>query len=89
MNSKKTLAAASCNFNKYYIFLLFLSFDSIIIFNLIYYLFLNLTSSGVGPVLLIFILSGCAGIRFCGNNESPSTGCKPWDPATISGAASR
>ena len=38
---------------------------------------------------LILLLSGCAGLRFCKENESPKTGCHPWDPATITGAASR
>lgn len=40
-------------------------------------------------VLFVLSLTGCAGIRFCKKDESPKTGCKVWDPATISGAASR
>lgn len=39
---------------------------------------------------LVLILSGCAGIRFCAKDENPKkTGCKAWDPASISGAVSR
>lgn len=40
--------------------------------------------------LISLIISGCAGIRFCSKDENYKlTGCKPWDPATISGAVSR
>jgi len=38
---------------------------------------------------LVLLISGCVGIRFCNKDESPRTGCKPWDPATISGATAR
>jgi len=37
----------------------------------------------------IFFLSSCAGIRYCKKDESPTTGCRPWDPAAITGAANR
>ena len=40
-------------------------------------------------LILIATLAGCAGIRFCNKDELPRTGCKPWDPATTIGAASR
>lgn len=43
----------------------------------------------VSILILSFLLASCAGIRFCNKEESPKTGCKPWDPATTTGAASR
>ncbi len=40
-------------------------------------------------LILVLFLTSCAGIRFCSKDESPKTGCKSWDPATTTGAASR
>lgn len=37
---------------------------------------------------LFLILTGCAGIPFCNERGEPK-GCHKWDPATITGAASR
>lgn len=39
--------------------------------------------------MLTLVIAGCAGIRYCNKDESPKSGCKTWDPATVSGAVAR
>lgn len=38
---------------------------------------------------LTLVISGCAGIRYCNKEETPKSGCKAWDPASVSGAVAR
>lgn len=40
-------------------------------------------------LLLVTLITSCAGIRYCAQNESPATGCRAWDPATTNGASIR
>ena len=41
-------------------------------------------------LIALVLLSGCAGINFCKENEQPKkTGCHAWDPATRTGAGGR
>lgn len=38
-------------------------------------------------IALALLLTSCAGIRYCKENETK--GCQPWDPATKTGMGSR